>query len=374
MQSFKSIESLRAYMAWWVVFGHAAQLAGGEYLLPHAVYTILDYNYKAVNVFIIVSGFVITHLLLGKNESYLPYITRRAFRIFPIYLFCLGLSLAIISLMVSAYTLPWVAGREMRIERFAAEAQNFNLHLILHLFMAHGLPPQEMIPFSTSAFLPPAWSLSLEWQFYLVAPLLIPLLLRSTLSMIIAAGALLALHKIALSGHIGHWQYPAFLPLTLQYFLIGILSRSVLEYRPLANAGAEILLVLGLITLKFAGTIEATIWVAFLASSMSEIGRLKFSIPLVSRTVSLLVTNNLVAKIGTWSYSTYLIHILIFAIVVGSYASIVDHPSQWAIAALLALCMPIVLAASWLLFRGIESTFNNLGRQIARTLEPSPQP
>lgn len=360
-------------MAWWVVFGHAAQLAGGQYIFPHAVYTILDYNYKAVNVFIIVSGFVITHLLLGKNESYLPYITRRAFRIFPIYLFCLGLSLAIIGLMVSAYSLPWVAGREMRIERFAAEAQNFNLHLLLHLIMAHGLPPQEVLPFSTSAFLPPAWSLSLEWQFYLIAPLLIPLLLRSTFSMLITASALLLLHKIVLAGHFGHWQYPAFLPLALQYFLIGILSRAVLEYRPLTNAGAEILLVLGLITLKFAGTIEAAIWVTFLASSLSEIGRLKFSIPLANRTVSLFMTNNLIAKIGTWSYSTYLIHIPIFAIVVGSYTSLVDRPSQWITVALLVLCMPIVLATSWFLFRGIESKFNNVGRQIARTMEPAAQ-
>lgn len=373
MQNFRSIESLRAYMAWWVVFGHAAQLAGGQYIFPHALYAILDDNYKAVNVFIIVSGFVITHLLLSKDENYLPYITRRAFRILPIYLFCLVLSVAVTHLMVTANTLPWVAGHDMRLDRFAQEAQNFHLHLFLHLTLMHGLPPTELLPFSASALLPPAWSLSLEWQFYLVAPFLIPLLLRSTLSMILTCVALLVLHKLALSGLIGHWQYPAFLPLPIQYFLIGILSRAVLEYRPLANAGVELLVVLGAITLKFAGVIETAIWMAFLACAMSEAGRLTFRIAALSRFVDIAIKNRHVARIGTWSYSTYLIHIPIFAIVVGTYASFAERPSQWTVVELLVLCMPITLAVSWLLFTEIEARFNLIGRKLAQNMQTAPQ-
>ncbi|QJP12907.1 acyltransferase [Starkeya sp. ORNL1] len=373
MQNFRSIESLRAYMAWWVVFGHAAQLAGGQYIFPQALYAILDDNYKAVNVFIIVSGFVITHLLLSKDENYLPYITRRAFRILPIYLFCLVLSVAVTHLMVTANTLPWVAGHDMRLDRFAQEAQNFHLHLLLHLTLMHGLPPTELLPFSASALLPPAWSLSLEWQFYLVAPFLIPLLLRSTLSMILTCVALLALHKLALSGLIGHWQYPAFLPLPIQYFLIGILSRAVLEYRPLANAGVELLVVLGAITLKFAGVIETAIWMAFLACAMSEAGRLTFRIAALSRFADIAIKNRHIARIGTWSYSTYLIHIPIFAIVVGTYASLATRPSQWTVVELLVLCMPITLALSWLLFTEIEARFNLIGRKLAQNMQTAPQ-
>ncbi len=373
MQNFRSIESLRAYMAWWVVFGHAAQLAGGQYIFPHALYAILDDNYKAVNVFIIVSGFVITHLLLSKDENYLPYITRRAFRILPIYLFCLVLSVAVTHLMVTANTLPWVAGHDMRLDRFAQEAQNFHLHLLLHLTLMHGLPPTELLPFSASALLPPAWSLSLEWQFYLVAPFLIPLLLRSTLSMILTCVALLVLHKLALSGLIGHWQYPAFLPLPIQYFLIGILSRAVLEYRPLANAGVELLVVLGAITLKFAGVIETAIWMVFLACAMSEAGRLTFRVAPLSRFVDIAIKNRHIARIGTWSYSTYLIHIPIFAIVVGTYASFAARPSQWTVVELLVLCMPITLAVSWLLFTEIEARFNLIGRKLAQNMQTAPQ-
>jgi peptidoglycan/LPS O-acetylase OafA/YrhL len=373
MQNFRSIESLRAYMAWWVVFGHAAQLAGGQYIFPHALYAALDDNYKAVNVFIIISGFVITHLLLSKDEAYLPYITKRAFRILPIYLFCLALSVAITHLMVNTYTLPWAAGHEMRIERFAQEAQHFHLHLFLHLALLHGLLPSEVLPYSASALLPPAWSLSLEWQFYLIAPLLVPLLLRSTLSMILTCATLLVLHKVALSGLIGHWQYPALLPLAIQYFLIGILSRAVLEDHPLANAGGELLVVLGAITLKFAGAIETAIWIVFLACAMSETGRLTFRASLISRFARMFVTNGFITRIGTWSYSTYLIHIPIFAIVVGTYASLVAQPSQWTVVELLVLCMTITLAASWLLFSEIEARFNLIGRKLARRMHKAPQ-
>ena len=48
----------------------------------------------AVMIFVILSGFVITHLVVEKHEPYGPYLGRRALRIFPIYLFALLLASA----------------------------------------------------------------------------------------------------------------------------------------------------------------------------------------------------------------------------------------------------------------------------------------
>ncbi|QJP12900.1 acyltransferase [Starkeya sp. ORNL1] len=372
MQNFRSIESLRAYMAWWVVFGHAVQLAGASTFLPAPVSRILLRNDMAVNVFIIVSGFVITHLLLSKREEYLPYITRRAFRIFPIYLFSLALAISVTGLYASAYGLPWISGGEMKLDRIASQNDNFVVHLALHLSMLHGLVPTQVLPYAVSAFLTPAWSLSLEWQFYLVAPFLVPLLLRSTRTMIIACGVSLVLFKVATSGLIGEWQYPAFLLLAMPYFLIGILSRAALEYRPLANAGAELLVVLAFITLKFASVIEAIIWIAFLACAMSEAGRVSFRVPIVNLLTDLFVKNRFIATIGTWSYSTYLIHIPIFSIVVGAYLQLGGAQSKFAVAALLMGCIPVILLVSWVLFTVIESRFNRIGRQIAAGMTVAP--
>ena len=39
----------------------------------------------AVMIFMMLSGFVITGLLLTRKEAWLPFITRRAFRLFPAY-------------------------------------------------------------------------------------------------------------------------------------------------------------------------------------------------------------------------------------------------------------------------------------------------
>ncbi len=104
MQNFKSIETLRAYMAWWVVLGHAIILTGLNIYIPQRLTRVLMAGDIAVDVFIIVSGFVITNLMLAKKEAYLPYIVRRAFRIYPIYLLCLVIGILTTRFYVAAYT------------------------------------------------------------------------------------------------------------------------------------------------------------------------------------------------------------------------------------------------------------------------------
>ena len=58
-QNFHSIEGLRAYMAWWVVLGHAISVCGAPAWLPENISKRLASGTGvAVEVFIIVSGFV----------------------------------------------------------------------------------------------------------------------------------------------------------------------------------------------------------------------------------------------------------------------------------------------------------------------------
>ena len=78
VERFAPIEGLRAWLAWGVFFGHIVLFAGLSRLgIPRGAGEVAS---DCVQVFIIVSGFVITHLLLAQQESYASYIARRFFR------------------------------------------------------------------------------------------------------------------------------------------------------------------------------------------------------------------------------------------------------------------------------------------------------
>ena len=79
---FNDIVGLRCFIALWVAVGHGLQTSG--YLKPtNALMKPLLNGHAAVVVFMIVSGFVITSLLMVKSERYPRYITRRFFRLYP---------------------------------------------------------------------------------------------------------------------------------------------------------------------------------------------------------------------------------------------------------------------------------------------------
>lgn len=368
MKNFVSIESLRAYMAWWVVLGHASHLARGSDFLPRPFVQILERGDIAVNVFVIVSGFVITHLISSKNESYAPYITRRFFRIFPVYIACLAIAMLLTKFYQAAYSNPWVVASDMRAERILAEQQNFWTYAGLHLSLLHGMVPDSLLPFASSTFLAPAWSLSLEWQFYLIAPGLIALLARKSVTMMVTAMGLIATFAIFKSGTMGYWAYPSFLPLSIHYFLIGILSRVALGALQDGTLKVEFLVLPAILIAAISGPLESVIWITFLGFTLIELGTLKLESPMLRRAMELLIVNPRIATLGAWSYSSYLLHIPIFSIVIGSATLLWPGMNQVRVILLLAGCMPLVLLASWASFSAIEKPFNLIGRRIANRM------
>jgi peptidoglycan/LPS O-acetylase OafA/YrhL len=119
----------------------------------------------AVDGFIILSGFVITQLLVAKNEPYGIFIFRRFIRLFPAFVVCLA-----IALLVRPFTFGTAPSE---LIREASENRYFWWHLGAHASLIHGLVPTAWLPLSQLAFLPPGWSISLEFQLYLVAPLVL---------------------------------------------------------------------------------------------------------------------------------------------------------------------------------------------------------
>jgi peptidoglycan/LPS O-acetylase OafA/YrhL len=174
----KCLEGLRGFLAAWVLIGHVGSFTaitpklGTFYAL--AFLPVLT-AVQAVYVFMILSGFVIFFLLTKSNEAYPAFIFRRFFRLFPVFLLALTVGVLVnpihqfVLANVSWHDDSWVTSQLALAQN---DAQFAGQHIAWHLTMFHGLVPDAVLAQADAAFSGPGWSISTEWQFYLVAPLL----------------------------------------------------------------------------------------------------------------------------------------------------------------------------------------------------------
>jgi len=154
-------DGLRGAAILLVLIGHSGFLEA----LPHL--GGLQYARFGVDLFFVLSGFLITGILLdskGTEHYFRNFYARRALRIWPLYYFLLFLVFAVAPLfrpsMRATAAGIWPA--------FAFYVQN--IALVRH----------ETYPFALGA----TWSLAVEEQFYLTWPLLVFLLKRKTLAIV----------------------------------------------------------------------------------------------------------------------------------------------------------------------------------------------
>jgi len=353
-------------MAWTVVLMHVLDLSGYGAGSLAWLKPILAGD-AAVNVFIVLSGFVVTHLLLVRNEPYAPYFARRAARIIPIYYVCLLLALLVLPAQVQMYTHPWVEYHTIWARKFAAfwirPAQN----LMLHLTLLHGVIPDNLLRAGSWAILGPAWSLSLEWQFYLVAPALLWLLRAGRA---VAVGIVIALLAGSYALHeqsAWRWEWPSFLPLSIHLFLAGILCRY--HFHTLSRWPRWTLPVTGFIAAALLGEyrFELLVWTVFLTGAVLEARPIEAArgLPALAAKVLARVTRNRLAiSLGRCSYSTYLVHIPLFAAMTWLGAHALGLSGQGATAAILLLSLPALALLSQILYNFIESPFIRLGARV----------
>jgi peptidoglycan/LPS O-acetylase OafA/YrhL len=120
--------------------------------------------------------------------------------------------------------MPW-AGTDATLFWSSGLPSPFGAHLLAHLLLLHGLLPQGLLPYAYITLLGPAWSLSTEWQFYLLIGLLAP---KHLGRFALALAALSALYHILPLPP--WWQFSrAFLPEAAAYFALGIASAILLR-------------------------------------------------------------------------------------------------------------------------------------------------
>ncbi len=221
------LDGLRGVLAVYVMLGHAMPFVR----LPAALARPFAHGEAAVDLFFALSGLVIINSLERAHGTFWGrfghFMLARAWRLLPVYFCVLALAVVLIELPSPMPVMPWIAHSQAAQQTWAMQPPHPLLwHLAAHVTLLHGLIPQGLLPYAWISLLGPAWSLSTEWQFYLLAALTVPLLPKRPLQ--IAALGLLGLgavyHFAALSLPPA-WQFSrAFLPDAAPYFAIGIAS------------------------------------------------------------------------------------------------------------------------------------------------------
>ena len=349
---FKGIEGARAWLAWAVVVGHIALYSGLSTISPAGMFIAYFGDY-AVHVFIIISGFVITHLIVKKHEPYGIYIGRRALRIFPAYL--IGLVLAIATAQLSYATLiPYAYSDPGQVKHLLTFAREFHDHfwpqIGLHIFLLHGIVPNQVLPESQYMFLPPAWSLSLEWQFYLIAPVWLWLLRKSALVTVVITILIVALYVHFLSrGFVN----PSFLPGAALWFLVGMATRLAVERLPNLKQFPFAFLFGTFALFHTRELIPFVLWAGLVAY-------IKYGKDFV------LLDGALAKAAGARSYSVYVLHYPILC--ASLYLSLkILQLSIWLTIGLAAIATVLGTAlASEIVYRFVEVPAINAGRRLGK--------
>ncbi|WP_438404496.1 acyltransferase family protein [Citrobacter freundii] len=272
-------------------------------LFFHAGFTSLSGGFIGVDIFFVISGYLITGILVSSVEknkfNYLTFMLSRVSRLYPTLLVIIALCLALGFLIYTPNDF-----KELGITSIYSTLSASNFHFMLGAGY-----------FDTSSEINPllhTWSLAVEQQFYLVWPILIWLSMKSGRSLTIVIIAISGLASLAAS------QYMTHINPTQNYFMV--------QYRIFEFAAGGILFFIpnGFIrnkafsTLMFLTGISLIIYSAFCYDKSTAFPGFNALLPVLGACLCIiyskhtpagyLLRNKVFVSIGLVSYSVYLIH------------------------------------------------------------------
>ena len=182
---FPELDGLRGIAILLVLATHYQMAIPAHTAFERAVKNILAHGWAGVDLFFVLSGFLITGILYdskGQSNYFRNFYGRRTLRIFPLYYGFLAVVL--VGLTVAAMARHWDPSLPQFRNLWSMQPWLWTYTFNVACAFGHG-----------SAHLGQLWSLSVEEQFYLVWPLVIcffarRLLVPTCITMIIAALAL----------------------------------------------------------------------------------------------------------------------------------------------------------------------------------------
>ncbi|MDZ4835421.1 MAG: acyltransferase [Candidatus Melainabacteria bacterium] len=318
----------------------------------------LWHGYLGLPIFIVLSGFCLMLPVVASNSDTLSggfkgFIYRRAKRILPPYYAALGLSLLLL-LVVPGFSQPSGFHWDWSLPAFKKGI------IFSHLFLVHNIDPSWITKINH-----PLWSIAVEWQIYFVFALaLMPI--RKKLGVIAAFAAACLLAAVpAVVFNTGQWTRPWYLVL----FAMGMLGATVSCSRhPFATAVREKLpwgwicsaLVASAIYFCVAGfTQTSSEWITAVAITCVMIWAATFERTRSSKfgaTAMTFLTMPTIANIGVFSYSIYLIHAPIIALLRMYLQSLkIDQTTSYLLLHVLGIALS--LAFGYALFYFVERHF-----------------
>ena len=343
-QYVPALDGLRGIAVSLVVIYHCHTKLGDGLLSRFA-----EYGWAGVNLFFVLSGFLITGIIIEGREDehfFRNFYARRALRIWPVYVLLLLLNYVLVPCLLEH--------NPQHAWRITSTAPWLYYALFVQNLFAIALPGP----------IGPTWSLAIEEQFYLVwAPIARRISLRRLVIVLIAA--------FVASAAIRGWNTGLLTPThTLIHLdglaigsLIAVLLRMDIFSRPvwrkLGLAGIA-LGIFGVALMLYRGTAFADTFLALGFGGM-------LIAAVVAKPGSGLYTRALCAwplkSIGTVSYGLYMMHILVF-VVIGSFEFRMLRYGAWGNFAVVAVRIVLSLALAALLWFGFEKPILRLKRRF----------
>ncbi len=320
------LNGLRFGFALWVAIGHFLQIFGGSEFFTFPGANMLLAAGSAVDGFIFISGFLMAYHFLLRDpiepmkawSTKKIFVLRRLIRLYPIYF--LAIITAYFSLPQIAFfkacIQAWLAGTAVVLAQ--TPISESWTHLLSHLTFTHGFFAAH-----ESSVLDPAWSLSLEMQFYIIFPFLFFWLTKNwqkrlfptVLVCVFLAVIFPKLFGFYLTpGKLAHFGQPSILPYKLALFLLGIITAVVF----LKKLTTPWLVVASMCILPV--QFKLSVWAILFTMAMLFLEDGRSLLPPKIYSFLKKVKKLLSSKLATWgadiSYSLYLLHQLVFPVVI----------------------------------------------------------
>jgi peptidoglycan/LPS O-acetylase OafA/YrhL len=358
-----NLTGVRGLAAVWVLAFHGWQFSNGPALILPLPGFGLDFTplfkcgYFGVDLFFVLSGFLLSMPFHRAALERRPWPSLKQFwvhrcrRVLPAYW---------LQLLILTAAFVYLGQFDRITPRILA---------------AHVALAQNIVPWLVPLLNPVYWSMPIEWDFYLVLPLLAlfvarcrwPLALSFALVFVFAFRVLCywSLTDTTLTPFIGYGDIQQ-LPARLDQFVAGICAAWICARRPLSRRHATACLLGGM------AAITALVWVAaargdfiaaadvpylFFHHSITAIafGMLVLGAAGSSRSGSLLFANRGMTFLGLVSYSLYLWHYPLLQVAQFAGATSGTYAPPWMI--VLGIVVPVIVLAAWLSYRYVERPF-----------------